>query len=51
MKIFLTTSLSVMKAHRFDSIEPVKEATTKALNSILETDFQGVFDEHTGMLN
>ena len=31
--------------HRFSSNEAVQAATTKALNSILETDFQRAFDE------
>ena len=31
--------------HRFESIEAVQVATTKALNSIPETDFQRAFDE------
>jgi hypothetical protein len=34
-----------LKGHRFDSIEAVQAATTKALNSIPETDFQRAFDE------
>ena len=31
--------------HRFDSIDEVRAATTKALNSIPETDFHRAFDE------
>ena len=34
-----------LKGHRFDYIEAVQAATTKALNSIPETDFQRTFDE------
>ena len=34
-----------LKGHRFDSIEAVQAATTKALNSIPETDFQRAVDE------
>ena len=34
-----------LKGNRFDSIEAVQAATTKALNSIPETDFQRAFDE------
>ena len=34
-----------LKGHWFDSIEAVQAATTKALNSIPETDFQWAFDE------
>ena len=34
-----------LKGHRFDSIEEVQAATTKALNSIPKTDFQPAFDE------
>ena len=34
-----------LKGHRFDSIEAVQAATTKALNSIPETDFQRAFDD------
>ena len=33
------------KGHRFDSIEAVQAATTKALSSIPETNFQRAFDE------
>jgi hypothetical protein len=34
-----------LKGHRFDSIKTVQAATTKALHSIPETDFQRDFDE------
>ena len=34
-----------LKGHRFDFIEVVQAATTKALYSIPETGFQRVFDE------
>jgi hypothetical protein len=34
-----------LNGHRFNSIEVVQSAMTKALNSILETDFQQAFDE------
>ena len=34
-----------LKGHRFDCIEAVQVATTKALSSIPETDFQQAFDE------
>ena len=34
-----------LKGHRFDSVEAVQAETTKALNSIPETDFQRAFDE------
>ena len=34
-----------LKGHRLDSIEAVQAATTKARNSIPETDFQRAFDE------
>jgi len=34
-----------LKGHRFDSIEAVQATTTKALNSIPETDFPQAFDE------
>nr|XP_012151353.1 PREDICTED: putative uncharacterized protein FLJ37770 [Megachile rotundata] len=34
-----------LKGHRFDSIEAIQAGTTKALNSIPETDFQKAFDE------
>ena len=34
-----------LKGHWFNSIEVVQAATTKALNSIPETDFQRAFDE------
>ena len=34
-----------LKGHWFDSIEAVQTVTTKALNSILETDFQRACDE------
>ena len=34
-----------LKGHRFDSIEAVQTATTKALNSIPETAFQRASDE------
>ena len=34
-----------LKGHWFDSIEAVQAVTTKALNSIPETNFQRAFDE------
>ena len=34
-----------LKGPRFDSIETIQAAMTKALNSIPETDFQWAFDE------
>ena len=34
-----------LNGHRFDSIEAVQAATTKALNNIPETDFQWAFAE------
>ena len=34
-----------LKVHRFDCIDAVRAATTKALNSIPETDFKRAFDE------
>jgi hypothetical protein len=40
-----------LKGHRFDSIEAVQAATTKALNSTPETDFQQAFDEMADTLN
>ena len=34
-----------LKGHRFDSIETIQAATTKAFKSIPETDFQQAFGE------
>ena len=46
LTIALTSEIKrELKGHRFDSIEAVQVATTKALNSIPETDFQQAFDE------